>query len=56
MTVYESLMSKIDNLRRAGDNCMRNGKTGMALVWYSKAFALSDEANSMSVELAGSRA
>ena len=53
MTIYESLQNRIDNLRRAGDNCMRNGKTGMAIIWYTHAAQLVDLQDDMPVDIAG---
>jgi hypothetical protein len=53
MTIYEQLQDKIDLLRHAGDNCMRNGKTGMAIIWYTKSALLIDQQDDMPTDVAG---
>ena len=55
MTVYEKLSSDIDNLRKAGDSCMANGKVSMAIIWYTHAAQLIDQQDHMPVDVAGSR-
>jgi hypothetical protein len=52
MTIYEQMKNRIDNLRRAGDACTQSGKTKMAIVWYAKAYALSNTCNDLTVEQA----
>jgi len=53
MTIYESLNNDIDNLRKAGDTCMGNGKTEMAIVWYTHAAKLVDIVDNIPVDFAG---
>lgn len=54
MTVYESMNNDIDKLRHAGDTCMGNGKTEMAIVWYTHAANLMDCIDNLPTDVDGS--